>query len=86
MMPPCGLIVLAMNLMIGSSAKAQSVMESGHPCLTPEVKRRVNVRTLLMKMVSWAHFGPFYLVRLLNLLFIFKDSCCVHLLVDLIRC
>ncbi len=35
---------------IGSSASANSVIESGQPCLTPEEKRMVSVMRLLMKM------------------------------------
>ncbi len=55
-MASCGDIVVDMKRIMGSSAGANSVIESGQPCFTPEVKRMVSVRMELIKMVwrlSW---------------------------------
>ena len=50
-MASCGEIVNAMNRMMGSSAMANSVMERGHPCLTPDVNVKVWCSRRLRKMV-----------------------------------
>ena len=51
MIASCGEILCAMNRIIGSIARAKSVMDRGQPCFTPEVKRSVRQSVLLMKMV-----------------------------------